>query len=327
MKSPMCKTAVKILHATIGIQSNHEALLPHLTLETKIESLLTDFKTIEMIPYNLGLDGYITIEETAAPASYEIQDDRILFQGPFLRWQKQASDPRYTFWGNQGFLYRYTLYLLEKRHRTYNFHACALYDEDENDLYVIIGGAGSGKTVFLLSGLEKGLKLFSTETVHAHIERGKIIWHMGSLVDNVRYGTLLYDFPRFLPDGERPSSREAWGKKIALDLSEYRTRKEIIEHPSSVHILFSRIERGFEKTILNPLRDKQKMAKGLFDNISQKLGETIILYDKMIVLGLDETERARDRFNAINELVNHDSVSQITSILSNPRDCWDHVLK
>lgn len=323
----MYKTAVKILCATIGIQSNLEALLPHLTLETKIESLLTDFKTIETIPFNLDLDGCISIEESESPPTYKVKDDRILFKGPFLSLQEEASDPRYTFWGNQGFLYRYALYLLEKRHRIYNFHACALYDENENNLYVIIGGAGSGKTVFLLRGLEKGLKLFSTETVHAQIERGKIIWHMGSLVDNVRFGTLLYDFPRFLPDGESPSVREAWKKKIALDLSEHKTHRETIENPSAVHIFFSRIERGFEKTILYPMRDKRKMAKGLFDNISQKLGETIVLYDKIVVTGLDETERAKDRLNALYELVNHDSVSQISSILSNPRDCWDHILK
>jgi hypothetical protein len=323
----MYKTAVKILQATVGIQSNLAALLPHLTLETKIESLLTDFKMIEEIPFTPDLDGYISIEETEAPPTYEIQDDRILFKGPFLKLNKEASDPRYMFWGNQGFLYRYTLYLLEKKHRIYNFHACALYDENENNLYVIIGGAGSGKTVFLLRGLEKGLKLFSTETVHFHIEQGKVTWHMGSLVDNVRFGTLLYDFPRLLPDRKKPNPQESWQKKIAIDLSEYKTNREIIENPSAVHILFPRIERGFEKTTLNPIKNKRKAAKGLFENISQKLTETIILYDTIVVLGLDETELARNRLKEVDELVNHNSVSQITSILSNPRDCWDHILK
>jgi hypothetical protein len=323
----MYEIAVKILQAAVGIQSNLEALLPHLTLEIKVESLLTDFKMIETIPFTPDLDGYVSIEETEAPPSYEIQDDRILFKGPFLKLNEEASDPRYTFWGNQGFLYRYTLYLLEKKHRIYNFHACALYDENENTLHVIIGGAGSGKTVFLLRGLEKGLKLFSTETVHFHIEQGKVIWHMGSLVDNVRLGTLIYDFPRLLPDSEKLNPQESWQKKIALDLSEYKTHREIIENPSAVHILFPRIERGFEKTTLNPIKNKRKAAKGLFENISQKLAETIILYDTIVVLGLDETELARNRLKAVDELVNHNSVSPITSILSNPRDCWDHILK
>ena len=191
----MYQTAVKILEATIGIRSNREELLPILPSGVEVESLLTDFLRVEQISYAEGLDGYISVEDAEGDLAYEFQDNGVIFKGPFSRLQKEASDPRHTLWGNQGFLYRYSLYLLEKKHNIYNFHACALYQEDRDALFVIIGGAGSGKTVYLLSGLEKGLKLFSTETDHFQIEGGDIIWHMGSVVDNVRYGTLKHDFP------------------------------------------------------------------------------------------------------------------------------------
>lgn len=322
----MFNTAVKILQATIGIQSNREQLLPHLTLETKIESLLTDFRSVETIPYYPNLDGHISIQENNSGPSFENQEGHFLFEGPFLKLQKRASDPRYTLWGNQGFLYRYTLYLLEKKHRIYNFHACALYDDDSDILYVVIGGAGSGKTIFLLRGIEKGLKLFSTETVHFQISKDNVIWHMGSLVDNIRFGTLIYDFPRFLPSGEKPAPDELWQKKTALDLSEHKTHKAIIENPSAVHIFFPRIERGFEKIILNPIKEKQKAIKGLYDNITQKLAESVILYDELIVLGLDERELANDRLAAVIELVNHSTNVQISTVLSNPRDCWENII-
>jgi len=323
----MFNTAVKILQATIGIQSNREKLLPHLTLETKVESLLTDFRAVETIPYTPNLDGHISVKENNSETSFENREGHFLFKGPFLKLQRKASDPRYTLWGNQGFLYRYTLYLLEKKHRIYNFHACALYDDDSDSLFVIIGGAGSGKTVFLLRGIEKGLKLFSTETVHFQIIKDKTVWHMGSLVDNVRFGTLLYDFPRFLPYGEKPASQEPWKEKIALDLSEHRTHKETIENPSSVHIFFPRIERGFEKTILNPIKEKQRAIKGLYDNITQKLTETVILYDELVVLGLDEIELAKARLAEVSELVSQSTNMQISSVLSNPRHCWENIIK
>lgn len=323
----MFNTAVKILQATVGIQSNRENLLPHLTLETKIESLLTDFRSVETIPFTSNLDGLITIKESDSDLFYEKQDHHVHFNGPFLNLQNRASDPRYTLWGNQGFLYRYILYLLEKKHRIYNFHACALHDDDLDILYVIIGGAGSGKSVFLLRGIEKGLKLFSTETVHLQINKDRIIWQMGSLMDNIRFGTLIYDFPRFLPYSEKPSQPELWQRKIALDLSEHKTLKEIIENPSAVRIFFPRIERGFEKTILNPVKEKRKAIKGLYDNISQKLAESIILYDELVVMGLDERELANDRLAAVTELVNHSTNVQIFTVLSNPRDCWEHILK
>lgn len=319
------KTAVRILNATIGIVSNHEGLLPSLPPGIKIESLLTDFRQVLAIPYAHGLDGYISIQDEEIDSHYSVQENTVIFRGPFSRLQMQASDGRFSLWGNQGFLYRYTLYLLEKKHGIFNLHACALYDEDGDNLYVIIGGAGSGKTVYLLSGLEKGLKLFSTETVHFQIKANQIVWYMGSLVDNIRFGSLIHDFPGFLPKVKKPSPHEIWRKKIALDLSEYKASKEILKNPKAVHIFFPHIERGFEGIIWTPLKDKRKAAKNLFDNITQKLAETVLLDDILAVLGMDEVKLAQHRLKAIHQLISHDSIAQIASVLTNPKGCWSRL--
>jgi len=323
----MFQTAVKILKATIGIQSNVQEILPFLPFGVKLESLLTDFHRVEQISPSEGLNGYISIEDKGGNLAYEWRDDRVIFKGPFSRVQKEASDPRYTLWGNQGFLYRYALYLLEKKHNIYNFHACALYQEDRDTLYLIIGGAGSGKTVYLLSGLEKGLKLFSTETVHFQMDKGNSIWYMGSMVDNVRYGTLIHDFPRFLPTGDIPDPQTQWQKKVAIDLSAFCTQKEIIKNPQAVYILFPRIEKGFERSLWNPIKDNRKAEKVLFDNITQKLAETTLLYDKLTVLGLDRKTLANARLQAVKELGGHQAVTEISTVLSNPKNCWGNVLK
>jgi hypothetical protein len=323
----MFQTAVRILKATIGIRSNQEGLLPFLPFEIEVESLLTDFRRVEQIEYREGLDGYIYVEDAEGDLTYEFHENGVIFKGPFSRSQKKASDPRHTLWGNQGFLYRYALYLLEKKHNIYNFHACALYQEDMDRLFLIIGGAGSGKTVYLLSGIEKGMKLFSTETVHFRMEADNIIWHMGSVVDNVRYGTLMHDFPRFLPSGDVPDTQSIWQKKIAIDLSAFCTQKETIKNPQAVHILFPRIEKGFERPQWNPVKDIRKAINILFDNITQKVAETTLLYDKLTVLGLDETELANDRLLSVEELASHQTVKEIGSVLSDPKNCWENVLK
>jgi len=320
------RAAVQILNATIGIVSNREKLLPSLPPDIKVESLLTDFRQVKAIPYEQELDGYISVQDEEIEPRYKAQKNRVVFKGSFIRLQKQASDARHSLWGNQGFLYRYTLYLLEKRHGIFNLHACALYEEDGDILYVIIGGAGSGKTVYLLSGLEKGLKLFSTETVHFQIKENKIIWHLGSLVDNIRFGTLIHDFPEFLPEMKIPPPLEIWQKKIAIDLSKHKASKETIKNPLAVHILFPHIERGIEKIVWNPVKDRRKAAKNLFDNITQKLAETILLYDHLVVLGLDEVKLAQRRLKAIHQLIEHDSISQIAVVSSNPKDCWRQLL-
>jgi len=282
---------------------------------------------VEQISYKKGLDGYISVEDVEGDLTYKFHDNGVIFKGPFSRLQKEASDPRHTLWGNQGFLYRYALYLLEKKHNIYNFHACALYQEDMDTLFVIIGGAGSGKTVYLLSGLEKGLRLFSTETVHFRIVGNNIIWHMGSVVDNVRYGTLMYDFPRFLPQGDVPGPQSIWQKKIAIDLSSFCAQKESIKNPQAIHILFPRVEKGFERPLWNPVKNTSKAEKILFDNITQKVAETTLLYDKLTILGLDETDLANARLRSVKELASHQTVTEISSVLSDPKNCWKNVFK
>jgi hypothetical protein len=321
----MFRIALNILKATIGVEANKKDLLPPIPFDIEVKSLLTDFHRIDRIPYTKGLDGYIQILESHELPRYERRGNTYIFAGPFAELSRKASDLRFSFWGNQGFLYRYALYLLEKHHKIFNLHACALFDPKDFALYLIIGGAGSGKTVYLLSGLTKGLRLFSTETVHFSIKKDHIEWFKGSLVDNVRFGTLVHDFPQFLPDVKVPAKDKLWQEKIALDLSMYATEFDTLKNTKSVYILFPHIEQGRKGFIQNTIYDANKSSKILFDNISQKIAETTILYDRIPVLGLDNQDMAQLRLESVMECVKHPSISQIVSILSNPTDCWGNL--
>ena len=325
-KQTVYRKGLKILKATVGVESNQEELLPQFPFKIEVKSLLTDFRDVERIKYSENLDGYISIEESSHGPSFKFLGDQALFRGPFVKLAEEASDLRFSLWGNQGFLYRFILYLLEKKHRIYNFHACALYNEQKGRLYIVIGGAGSGKTVYLLSGLTKGLKLFSTETVHFRIEKDFISWFKGSLVDNIRLGNLIDHFPQFLPEMEYKKNGKEWQQKIALNLSSYSTDHDRLENPGEVVIIFPRIEEGRKGFVLNSFDDKRKAARALFENISQKLTETFILYDKIPVLGIDEQEMADARLRAVNQVASHKTVIKMVSILSNPYDCWGHLL-
>jgi hypothetical protein len=320
------KTAIRILEATVGIETNTKELLPPSSFEIEVKSLLTDFHRVDRIPYSDDLDGYIRILDSRTPPHYERQGKKFIFSGPFEDLTRTASDHRFSFWGNQGFLYRFILYLLEKHHNIYNFHACALFNPNDRSFYLVIGGAGSGKTVYLLSGLTKGLKLFSTETVHFRIQNDRIEWFKGSLVDNVRFGTLVQDFPQFLSDQHIPAPENLWQKKIAIDLSSFAVNFETLKSASNVHILLPHIEEGRNGFIQNTVSDLDKASKFLFDNISQKIVETTILYDQIPVLGLDEKDLALSRLDVVNNCVKLPIIRQIVSILSNPSDCWGNLL-
>ncbi len=325
----MFKTAAKILAATVGIESNRPELLPPLPCSIEVKSLLTDFNHIEKIAYSENLDGFIILEESNRQPSYTYNGRKQKFKckGQLLKLTQQASDLRFSFWGNQGLLYRFVLYLLEKKHQIYNFHASALYHPEQDKLFIIMGGAGSGKSVYLLSGIIKGLKLFSTETVHFQIKESNLIWYMGSLVDNVRWGTLIYNFPQFLPEGKHSPGKEAWHKKVALNLNSYKYRQDKLVNPASVIIIIPHIEEERHDFYFLPIKDKKKAAKEIFDNISQKLTETVLLYDCLPLLGLDERELAQKRLETVYTLLQHKTLIQTVSVVSNPENCWRNLLK
>jgi hypothetical protein len=321
------KKGLKILRATIAVSSNRRALLPSFSLSVEVKSLLTDFRTVEEIPYSADLDGCVRVDDRPQEEpSCRLSTTKATFRGPFIDLARRASDLRYSLWGNQGFLYRFALFLLEKRHQVYNLHACALFQAERNRLFIVAGGAGSGKTVYLLSGLEQGLSLFSTETVHFKREGDRFRWFMGSLVDNIRLGTLRHHFPGFYSPALSSDSENEWQRKIAVDLSPYRCREDTLVDPEVV-IFFPRIEEGRVDFMLNRVEDHRRAAKALFDNISEKLAETCLLYDRLLLLGLDRPELAWARLQAARALARHKGVMLCANIRSNPRQCWGDVLK
>jgi len=315
-----------ILRTTIAVEADKSGILPSFPLPVEVPSLLTDFRSVDLIAPPRRPDGSIVIEDRPGRPSGRLSGRRARFRGPFLRLAREASDARYGFWGNQGFLYRFALRLLEERRRTYSFHAAALVDERGPVLYVVIGGAGSGKTVFLLSGLSRGLKLFSTETVHFRFESGAIRWDKGSLVDNVRLGTLVHDFPQFLP----PGIPSAWTQdlpagKIALDLGTFASAADRLHNPAVVFLL-PRIEEDRRDHVRRSLEEPRPAAKAFFDNISQKISESFVLYDRLALPGLDTPGLAASRLKAAYRLAAHPSVRLTAEVLAGPATCWGDLL-
>ncbi|HEX9902523.1 MAG TPA: hypothetical protein VGB72_06640 [Acidobacteriota bacterium] len=322
----MHRIGLKVLQATVGVESNTPALLPRLPFPLEVKSLLTDFHKVEEIAYSPQLDGQIILKDSSdtEPACL-YTPEQVHLRGPLLDLERGASDLRYSLWGNQGFLYRYILFLLERRHGIFSLHACAVLDERRRRLYVVAGGAGSGKTVYLLSGLERGLKLFSTETVHYACQAGSLFWFMGSLVDNIRLGNLVRDFPRFKPAETPALGADLWQKKIAVDLSAYKAADETLHDPEVV-ILFPRIEEGWPESRMTSISDKRKATHLLFENISQKIAETVVLYDRLVLPGLDEESLARRRLEMARILASHSTVGRLANVLSDPAHCWGGLL-
>ena len=187
------RRAIRIVHARLGLVSNNRDLLTRSEYFTDRvpQSLLTDYHRVDDVPWDgapSGVDAEIRIVDAPglAPA-IALEPDRVLAVGDWTALEAANSDRRYSLFGNLGFVFRYVIHALERHHDTWSFHASAMVD-DKGDLWLIPGGAGAGKTVFLLEGLARGWTIFSTEMTHVRLTAGGYEFYKGSLFDNIRLG-------------------------------------------------------------------------------------------------------------------------------------------
>lgn len=322
----MYKRAVKILHARLGIVSNNEALINESRyFEGQVmESLLTNIHSIEKIPYTNDLDAhFVIIDDPHLHPDVRVTDQVITASGDFSRYEKECSDNRYSLFGNLGLLFKILLVTLERRYNTWTFHASSMYSASRKTLLLVVGGAGAGKTVFLLKGLEDDWRIFSTEMTHVEFSPEGPVFHMGSLYDNIRLGNLIYDFPKAKDRLEvnLPKVADVWGHKIAIDMRHIAAQPKYVN--PRIQIIDAKIESGRESPIVKTLTRKEKIVKILFDNATEKFGNTVVLYDQIPVMSLDTPELSRRRLQAMTRLVEVGNLSPVKSVLAGAKNCME----
>lgn len=326
MSEQYIKKAFRILKAKFAVTANSAELVPDLFFSVAFESLLTDFHKVEPIEYTDDLDFKIVMTERPdTPLKLLVNDKGISLTGPILEATRNCSDLRFTMFGNEGLLFRYVLMSMGKKYDTYSFHACSLYDPRQNRMYIAPGRAGSGKTCLILRGLELGLKIFSTEMTHFSFENGLTLYK-GSLIDNIRVGNLKYSYPT-VPEKlnlKLPETPDEWGKKIAVDLSAQQTD---FDKTSSAKVTFiiPHIEEARSECIAMNIKDKRVAQKALFNNLGDKITENVVIYDDLLVVGLDSPELAKKRFNAAGKILDH--TENVVKVIAGSQNCWNGILK
>ena len=326
------RRAIRILHARLGLVSNNGEFLtpPEYFTERVPQSLLTDYHRVDEVPWDgapSGVDAEIRIVDTPElEPAIAIEPGRVLAVGSWTALEAANSDRRYSLFGNLGFVFRYAIHALEHYHDTWSFHASAMVD-DKGDLWLIPGGAGAGKTVFLLEGLSRGWTVFSTEMTHVRLTDDGYEFYKGSLFDNIRLGTLLYDFPTVLerlglalPPSVRPE--DAWGSKIALDLAHVQAPADVLVSPS-LRIVYPKVESGRDRAVVTRIDRREKLVKLLFDNATEKHGGTVLLYDRLPVPSLDTPALMARRFRAMHGLVDRATIKSARSTLCGARNCME----
>lgn len=325
----MYKRAVKIVDARMGIISNNEKLITEARyFEGQVmESLLTDIHSIEPIPFRADLDSYfVVIDDPHIQPQVKITEKVCTCSGDFSRYEKECSDNRYSLFGNLGLFFKYLLVTLERYHSIYSFHASSMYSPSRNALLLVAGGAGAGKTVFLLKGLEDDWRIFSTEMTHFRFTAKGYEFYMGSLYDNIRLGNLIYDFPKAnekLKVEIPPGVTDFWGHKIAIDMKHIAAEPRYLN--PRVIVVDARVESGREQPIVKTVTRKEKIVKILFDNATEKLGPTLVFYDVIPVETFDTAELMRGRLQVMTRLVNEVQLNPVKSVLAGAKNCMEGI--
>jgi len=324
--------AIQVVHTRLGLVSNQSDLIyrSEYFADRVPQSLLTDYHRVDEVPWSgapVEVDAELCVLDTPGLGpSVTLAPDRALLVGDWTALEAAATDRRYSLFGNLGFLFRYVIVALERYHGTWSFHASAMVD-DKGDLWLIPGGAGAGKTVFLLEGLQRGWTIFSTEMTHVRLTAGGYEFHKGSVIDNVRLGTLLYDFPAVLDrlHLRLPESTDPWGTKIALDLGHVQTPVDTLVNPA-LRIVHPKVESGRTQAVVGRLDRREKLVKLLFDNATEKHGGTVLLYDRLPLPSLDTHDLMTRRLAAMQGLVDRATIRSARTTLCGARNCLEGLL-
>ena len=326
------KRAVQIVRAKFGLVSNKRELIfnPEFFESRKvIQCLLTDIYRVDDIPFNEELDAYIYVHDVeGVPPAVTVTNREVRLVGNISQLDAQMSDRRYSLFGNLGLFLRYSMATLERYHDIFSFHASAMYIPDEDELLLLVGGAGAGKTCLLLEGLNRGYQMFSTEMTHIKFEGDKCLFFKGSLIDNVRIGNFVCDFPTVprLLNLRLPEVKDVWGTKVTVDLHGKTTSEDILVNPK-VTLIFPKIETGRGEAIFEDVTDKRKLVKSLFDNATEKIANTALLYDTIPVGCLDSPELMQKRLKAMEKFVSGElfEIKRAKTILASPTNCMKEV--
>ena len=227
---------IRILGIEYGLTSSSGCMLdnPEYFAPGEIYSQLTNWGSIERIDYGPGMQAYLHLEDVAGVLpSIHVSKHTLKIKGDLMRLEKEIQDRRWAILGNQGIWFRFAL-ATQERHGIFAFHAASLYNPESNHLVILAGKAGAGKTVYLLSSISTGWRIFSTEMTYFSLNDSGLSFYRGSLLDNIFVGSFTVDFPEAIShlEVEIPVVQDPWAHKVCVDMHAVAVDLPVLLNPA-----------------------------------------------------------------------------------------------
>jgi hypothetical protein len=298
----------RILGIDYGLASSSGVMLDNQAyfIPGEIFSQLSNWDELESIPYREGMDSYLYLEDSPRSSpSIRFDSSSLYIRANLKALENEIQDRRWAILGNQGIWFRHALATQERR-GILSFHAASIYDPENNQLAILLGKAGAGKSVYLLSALLAGWKVFSTEMTYLRIEQERLTLYRGSLSDNILIGSLTQDFPEALSmlDLDLPEFSDPWEKKISVGMHTMAVESKQLINPTLI-LLFPHIERGQANVVIREIQAKS-LIRRLFENASEKIGASMLLHEQLPAIGMDTAELTSARLAGVRRLIQAD---------------------
>jgi hypothetical protein len=318
----------RILGLTHGLASNNSDLIhnPEHFERGEIYTQITNWEKLDPIEYGPEMDSYcFLLDDPTLPYGITNNDRELYIQGDLNRLEREGEDRRWSLLGNVGVWFRFML-AIQEHHGIFSLHASSIYKPEEDELMVIVGKAGAGKTVYILESLLRGYHIFSTEMTYFQLTTEGIIFYRGALMDNIRLGCFLYDFPETvdflglsIPEVDHP-----WDEKISVSMHHATTERSTLVNPE-ISIVFPHIDSGIKHAVVRDINSPRTLTRMLFESASEKIGSTMLVHETLPVVGFDTPQLAGTRWEAVANLVAAPQwkIKQARTILACPKSCME----
>jgi len=305
---------IKVSEAYVGISTNNEKLIK----EDRFYWFDTNFLNMKFIEINREKDSFFEMLDQTSGKTLEIKGNTLLLRINFSSFENENYDKRFGTFGNLGIFSTWILRTLEDVHSIYTFHACGLIKE--NKFLIIPGGSGSGKTVFILSAIRNGWKIFSTEFVHFSVKES-IKFFKGPIRDGIRIDTLKDHFPDMAEKlGLNINTlKKETASKLVVDFSSFQVENYTIKNPEII-LLFPHVEEKRGSIIYEETNNKELLLRNLFNSASEKIGKSVLLYGKIGLPGLDNIFLAEKRVDNIKKFIKKAKITKSALVVLGVKD-------